>query len=326
MARRKQAAGDDPLTRAHHQLAAAVEDLVRGDGWQRMLAVAARFPRYSPNNVLLISIQRPDATAVAGLRTWNTLGRRVRKGEKGIAILAPCSYRQDPAPASNAAADASTVQADPAAVGPRALRGFRVAHVFDITQTDGAPLPDVAPGPLAGDPPAQLWQRLQQVAERDGYRVERGPCAGGAYGLTRFADRVVRVRDDVDPAQACKTLAHEIGHIRADHGTRFAQDYHRSSSCRGAAEVEAESIAYLVAAAAGLDTTCYTVPYVAHWAAGDTTLLRDTAARVIATARQILADTGTVAADLSTVTASAWRSPTGIGATASTELVRQRSR
>jgi antirestriction protein ArdC len=324
MARRRPATDDDPLTRVHGQLTAAVEALVQSDAWRRMLDVASRFPRYSPNNVLLICVQRPDATAVAGLRTWNSLGRRVRKGEKGIAILAPCTYRQDPGPGNEPAHEPAT-PLDGTPDRPRVLRGFRVAHVFDITQTEGAPLPDVAPAQLIGTSPAELWQRLQQLAEGDGYRVERGPC-GVAYGLTSFTDRVVRVRDDVDPAQACKTLAHEIGHLRADHQARFAEDYHRSPACRGAAEVEAESIAYIVAAAAGLDTSGYTVPYVAHWAAGDTSLLRDTASLVLATARQILTDTGTAAADPTAHQAARWCSPAGVAPALTSELTRGPSR
>jgi antirestriction protein ArdC len=307
-------AGGDPLTRAHERLTAAVAGLVDGDAWRAMLQVAARFPRYSANNVLLITAQRPDATTVAGLRTWNTLGRRVRKGERGIAILAPCTYRPQAKPGETAD------RADPDRAEGRVLRGFRVAYVFDVTQTEGQPLPEVAPGPLTGDAPAQLWQRLAQLVEADGYRIERGPC-GGAYGHTRFTDHIVRVRDDVAPAQATKTLAHELGHIRAEHHTRFAENYHRDTRCRGIAEVEAESIAYVVTAAAGLDTTDYTAPYIAHWAEGDTTVLRDTAARVITVARVILTDTHTLPADPIHERAAAWRSGvsvTGYATAAST--------
>jgi antirestriction protein ArdC len=300
-------AGGDPLSRAHDRLTAAVAALVDGDAWREMLQVAARFPRYSTNNVLLITAQRPDATTVAGLRAWNTLGRRVRKGEKGIAILAPCTYRSQTQLDTGGAATAETADsADPLARERRMLRGFRVAYVFDITQTDGDPLPEVTPGALTGDAPAQLWHRLAGMVEADGYRIERGPC-DGAYGHTRFTDRVVRIRDDVSPAQEAKTLAHELGHIRAEHDTRFAESYHRDSGCRGVAEVEAESIAYVVTAAAGLDSSGYTVPYVAHWAAGDTTVLRDTAARVITTARTILADTNMTPANPARDQAIAWR-------------------
>ena len=303
-------ADGDPLTRAHDRLTAAVAALVDGDAWRSMLRVAARFPRYSTNNVLLITAQHPDATTVAGLRTWNSMGRRVRKGEKGIAILAPCTYRPHAQPATERQPAAETSDVAEPDTERRMLRGFRVAYVFDITQTDGDPLPELAPGPLTGDAPAQLWQRLADAVEADGFRIERGPC-GGAYGHTRFTDRVVRVRDDVSPAQATKTLAHELGHIRAEHDTRYADTYHGDTHCRGIAEVEAESIAYIVAAAAGLDTTDYTVPYVAHWSAGDTSILRDTTVRVITTARGILTDTDTLPADPTHDKAATWR-PVGV--------------
>jgi antirestriction protein ArdC len=318
VSRRRRRDGDDPLARAHEQLTAAVQALVDGDAWQRMLQVAARFPRYSPNNVLLITVQRPDATAVAGLRTWNSLGRRVRRGEKGIAILAPCTYRADSS-AVDAFTDGRADRVEQTAESDhRVLRGFRVAHVFDIMQTEGTPLPDLAPEALTGSAPTDLWRRLVKLVEHDGYRVERGPC-GGAYGLTMFTDKVVRVRQDVEPAQATKTLAHEIGHIRADHQTRFT-DYHRSAVCRGSAEVEAESIAYIVGSAAGMDTTRYTVPYIAHWANGNKGLLRDTATRVLATARQILTDTGTLPTDPATLAPSRWRSPDSLDLTATAKL------
>ncbi|MCZ3388072.1 MAG: hypothetical protein LH645_02880 [Actinomycetia bacterium] len=176
----------------------------------------------------------------------------------------------------------------------RELRGFRVVHVFDVNQTEGDPLPDVTPDLLSGAAPDRLWERLVHLVEADGFVVERGAC-GGASGYTRFDDCVVRVRDDVGPAQAVKTLAHELGHIRADHGTRFADTYHRSVECRGVAEIEAESIAYLVTAAAGLDAGDYSVPYVAGWSASDPDLLRATAAKVLTTASQIDEELGSTA-------------------------------
>jgi len=168
----------------------------------------------------------------------------------------------------------------------RELCGFRVVHVFDVTQTDGKPLPDVTPDLLIGSSPANLWERIAGLVEAEGFIVERGDCSG-ANGYTRFDDRVVRVGDDVEPAQAAKTLAHELGHIRADHESRFADTCHRSVNCRGIAEIEAESIAYLVTSAAGLDAGSYSVPYVAGWSGGDPALLRATASRVLTTATKI---------------------------------------
>ena len=281
---------EDPLAKIHEQLTMAVAELVRSDAWLHMLRVAARFPRYSPSNVLLIAVQRSDATNVAGLRVWNSLGRRVRKGEKGIAILAPCLYKgqQD-----REAPQQPTLRADDATaeLDQRMLRGFRVVHVFDVTQTDGERLPDVAPALLHGPAPQRLWESLASLVERDSYSLERGEC-GGANGFTRFDERLIRIRDDIDPAQAAKTLAHEVGHVRAEHETRFMDQYRQSVACRGVAEVEAESIAFLVASSAGLDSSDYTVPYVAGWAGGDVELLKGTSSRVLTVARRILDDAG----------------------------------
>lgn len=285
----------DRLAAAHTQLVSAVVALACGDEWRRMLTVAARFPTYSANNLLLIGLQRPDATRVAGLRTWNALGRRVRKGEKGIAILAPCLSRprredatsqtpRSPARPPEAPPEGKT-QGEPS----RELRGFRVVYVFDLAQTVGEPLPDLQPQLLTGDAPRLLTARLAATIHADGYGVEGGPCQG-ANGYTDFTTRTVRVRDDVAEAQAAKTLAHELGHIRAHHEHRFLADYRSSLGCRAQAEVEAESIAYLVTSTAGLPADAYSVPYLAGWSGGNADVLRAAATRVICTARAILDD------------------------------------
>lgn len=279
---------EDRLEALHRQLIAAVEELAASEGWARMLRAAARFHDYSPSNVLLISAQRPDATRVAGIRTWNSLGRRVKRGEHGIAILAPCVYPAPPGSSSEeSTVDASAMPfAEPSGSDrpDRHIRGFRVVHVFDVTQTDGRPLPDASPSALTGAGPQGLWDHLESLTRADGYKVERGPCRSSAMGYTDFPARVVRVRDDVDEAQAVKTLAHELGHIRADHEHRFP-DYGASRACRGRAELEAESIAYLIAASASLDTRSYSVPYLAGWSAGDVGILRESMATIVAVAR-----------------------------------------
>jgi hypothetical protein len=288
----------DRLEALHSQLIAAVSDLASSEAWMRMLAVAARFHDYSPSNILLICAQRPDATRVAGIHTWNALGRRVLKGEHGIAILAPCVYRAapgetapeptgaasqggSPEPASNAVQPPLGGSSDDAP--SRHLRGFKVVHVFDVDQTGGEPLPDVAPEQLTGAEPQGLWDHLAGLVRSDGYSLERGPVPSG-NGFTDYRTRTVRVSDALEPAQAVKTLAHEVGHIRADHEHRFA-NYAPSRECRGQAEVEAESIAYLIAAQAGLDSASYSVPYVAGWSGGSIDLLRQSMSRVIGVAR-----------------------------------------
>jgi hypothetical protein len=135
------------------QLVDAVAELVHSDKWAQMLAVAARLTTDSPSNVLLIAAQRPDAIRVAGIRIWNSLGRHVLKGEHGIAILAPCLHRTEGEAVPSRADGRGPQPTDEGPMPRRELRGFRVVHVFDVTQTDGAPLPSAAPQLLTGDAP-----------------------------------------------------------------------------------------------------------------------------------------------------------------------------
>ena len=163
--------------------------------------------------------------------------------------------------------------------------------MFDIRQTDGPPLPDPKIGEavlLTGQAPAGLWDRLQDLLEERGFDVRRGADLGGPNGYTDFGQRLVMVRDDVDDAQAVKTLAHEAGHVllHQDQGSR---------DCRGIVEVEAESVAYMVTSAHGLDSSQYTFNYVAGWALNAVTeqrdladILRSTGQRVIGAADLIL--------------------------------------
>jgi antirestriction protein ArdC len=270
---------DDKIAALHEQIAQGVAALTASDAWRAMLETAARLPSYSLNNLMLIAAQRPDATRVAGFRTWQSLGRQVRKGEKGIAILAPCPYRtkDDDTP--------TTATASNKATGParRRVRGFRAAYVFDIAQTDGDPLPDVGPALLAGEAPAGLWDGLAAQVAAHGYTLERGAC-GGANGYTDPRAMVVKVRHDVDDAQAVKTLAHELGHIECGH----VADLATYAICRGQCETEAESVAYIVAAAHGLDASGYTFAYVAGWAGGDPAKVRAAAETVTRVARSVL--------------------------------------
>ncbi len=261
------------------RLLAGVEALVDSDRWRQFLAVTARFHRYSLNNVLLILLQAPHATRVAGYRRWQSLGRQVRRGERGIAIFAPCVYRARPLEEGEAAATPELA---------KVLRGFRITHVWDISQTDGDPLPDVAPQLLAGQAPPGLWEAVAAEITAAGFQLERGPC-GVANGRTDWATRTVTVRDDVDDAQAVRTQVHELAHVRL-------HDPAEAVHHRGLAEVEAESVAYVVCRAAGMTPEDYSLPYVARWSNGDPAAVRLTAERVVSTAREIL--TAAVATDV----------------------------
>jgi len=235
--------------------------LIDSEQWAAMLAAAAKFHSYSANNQLLILLQAPQATRVAGFRRWQRLGRQVRKGGKGIAILAPCRYRPTKTNPAGKEHNPSTDNNDGATTGPKSagqLRGMRVAHVFD-PQTDGEPLPELTPEPLTGPAPAAMWAALAEQVGAHGYRLERGQCRG-ANGYTDPAGQLVRVRADVAEAMAARVLAHELAHLECGHCE------HGGYSRRGRREVEAESVAWLISAHFGLDTGAYTLPYVAGWA------------------------------------------------------------
>lgn len=263
----------DPAERAAkvdalmEQLNEAVVDLASGEAWTAMLRVTAKLHGYSARNVMLLWAQAErrgaSLTAVAGFRTWLSLGRAVRKGERGYRVLAPVRRRLTEEEAAKAGSRAYDGDGRPAT----AVRGFRVEHVFDISQTDGDPLPEVPmPEILTGEDPEGLWDQLAALVEAEGFTIERQPETGARQGWTSYDTRIVSVRPDVPPAQAAYVLAHELGHIRADHE-------HRPEVSRAQRETEADSIAYVVATACGIDTATSSTPYIAGWSGGDPDVL-----------------------------------------------------
>jgi DNA primase len=296
----RKAAQDRNLEELDSRLADQIAQLTSGADWQAWLRLAARFHAYSFSNTLLIHAQRPDATRVAGYRAWQSLGRQVQKGQRGIQILAPITRRD----AADSAGEEGSSQPEADATDGDAERrqgrhvvGWRVTHVWDVSQTSGAPLPErPKPNLLHVQAPEGALDALVAQIETAGFAVQRGDCAG-ANGYTHFAQRVVRFRDDIDDAHALKTLAHELGHVvlhdpgREDRTTR---------NCRGVAEVEAESVAYLVCAHVGVETGDYTFPYVAGWA--DQADGRDPATVVAATGQRVLSAANSIVERLDTKT------------------------
>jgi antirestriction protein ArdC len=276
----------EALTQAHERLTQAVESIVSGDDWQRMLRTAAKFHRYSFPNLLLISFQNPDATLVAGFRKWKSLNRVVRKGEKGLAIFAPCKYRVESDSANNSAHLGSASDGSKDGAKKMQIRGFRVVHVFDISQTDGEPIEDldaIRPKLLDGDAPEGIWDALVTQASAAGFEVVRDQKRS-ENGYCDFVGKKIAVRPDVASAQALKTLIHELGHALLHSEAPVLS--------REVAEVEVESVAYIVCDALGLDTGDYSFAYVARWADGFTELVKDTAERVVGCAKEILEGLG----------------------------------
>jgi antirestriction protein ArdC len=255
-------------TEARERLAEAVERLADSETFAAWLRARAAFHDYSFGNVCLIVSQRPDASQVAGYKTWQNLGRQVRKGEHGIRILAPCRVK---------ARDETEGEA-----GYR-LVGFRCVSVFDVSQTDGEPLPELDYRPLEGEAP-DLADFLCGVAMAVGLEIRREPLTDGVHGCLRRSERLILVDSASSGAMAAKVVAHELGHYFDPWLIENPDAY---SAHRGDCEAVAEAVAYVVAARFGLDAGPSAVGYVASWTAGNADRVRDLAERIDTAARSI---------------------------------------
>lgn len=224
------------------KLTEGIASLAGSAQWRHHLEFQSRFHRYSFGNVVLIATQRPEATWVAGFNAWRRLGRWVRKGESAIWILAPMTYRRR---------DGEGTDETPV------IRGFKFIPVFDISQTDGAEPPEVCTR-LEGDDPACVYGRLVSVASSVGFSVQDHDFGSAVNGDCDHRSRTIRVEVANKPAQRVKTLAHEIAHALL----------HADFEDRALAELEAESTAYVVCQALGIDSGRYSFGYLATWAGG----------------------------------------------------------
>ncbi|MGC0142674.1 MULTISPECIES: ArdC-like ssDNA-binding domain-containing protein [Micrococcales] len=275
----RRATRDAKLEQLHERLSTAVNQLVSGEDWKRALEFAARFRARSFRNTLMIFAQHLDAfeqgrvqaaepSYIAGYKQWQTLGRQVEKGQPGYMIFAPVMGSF----ASSTPQDVSSwrrlgrfEKPKPGELMRSRMVGGKSAYVWDVSQTAGAPVPE-RPSPvlLEGDAPAGLWDGLAGLVEAEGFavlRVEHESEIGGANGLTDYTNRTVAVRTNMGDAAQVKTLVHELAHVRL-HGPNNPD----ATRHRGVGEVEAESVALMIGAAHGMDTTAYTIPYVSGWA------------------------------------------------------------
>lgn len=265
----------------HARLESAVADLATSAGWTAYIRALARFHRYSLNNVLLILGQRPDASHVAGFKGWIGLGRCVRKGERGIAIFAPCVIRRRGDGEPEGAEDAEETGVT-----------FRIAYVFDLAQTDpipGHPAP-FAPRErpeVAGDDAeaARLFAALRAHLTGSGLadtvavdaEAVRHPTARGVWYPEA---RAVAIRP-AGPAAMLSTLIHEAAHACV---TAAGAELPRAEE-----EVVAQGAAYVVAAALGIDSEALSAEYVLGWAGGDAAAVKRAAALTQAIAARLLA-------------------------------------
>jgi antirestriction protein ArdC len=249
----------DPVRHSLLQLEQAVAGIQDSETFRAYLTAQARFHQYSWRNVLLILSQCPAGTRVAGYRTWQSLDRQVKKGEKAIRIIAP-AYSRKKERDEQTGEDVE-----------RQVTFFQGASVFDISQTEGEPLPEVVVPVLDSEAGAELYARLEGVALTEGLRVTIGHESfmqrATMMGFYEPATRSIFVREAAQ-LQKTKTLAHELAHHFAEHKVSGPES-----------ETEAEAVSYVVLARHGLDSGERSFPYVATWSR-DPQLFKRTLGRI----------------------------------------------
>lgn len=217
----------------------------------RFLEFQARFHNYSFRNCLLIAMQNPAATYVAGFARWKQLERHVKKGEKGLMILAPLIYRTKKEDDDQGEEENSSP----------AIRGFRAVYVFDVAQTEGAAIPEFSR--IQGEPGEKL-RKLQCCVQDLGIALEYASNLGGAEGVSHGGR--IEILENLEPAHEFSVTAHEFAHELLHRGDR------RKETTRKIRELEAEAVAFVVCRAAGLDAVTHSADYIQLYS-GDKELL-----------------------------------------------------
>lgn len=233
------------------------------------LKTMGRFHNYSLGNAILIGFQKPDATHVAGFRTWQKLGRQVKRNEKGIAIMAPIVWRKKVARVDEEE-DGPDRQEETALV-------FKTAYVFDIGQTDGKPLPDFAR--VNGDP-GMYPERLREYVASRGVKLEYSEAIGSAEGVS--AGGLIRLKKGLTAAEKLSVLAHELAH------ETLHKDRENMPKEKKVRETEAEAVAFVVCHGIGLDTNSASSDYIQLYN-GDKKTLLQSLERIQQVAAEILA-------------------------------------
>ena len=255
----------------HAQLTAQVQELTTSEGWMRWLRFVQSFHTYSFRNALLILAQCPHASQIAGYRKWQEHGRQVRKGQKGIKILGYSRKK------------VTETDSETGEESERYISRFPVLTVFDVSQTEGEDLPTPGAERLVGDDEQGIKAAVFEWLRSQGWTVEEESIPGEVNGTTFMDTRRVVVDSGLSAAQAAKTALHEAGHVLLHSDPEI-----RGERSRDVLEVEAESVAFIVAGALGVDTSAYSVGYVAGWGEGDPQVLQDTAERVLRAAQTAL--------------------------------------
>lgn len=246
-------------------LESGVEELFTSNRYKEFLKTMAKFHNYSFNNTMLIAMQRPDATLVTSYKNWQSMGRQVMKGEKGITIIAPAPYKkmkekevldENQRPIMGTDGKPKTEQVEVT------VPHFKAVTVFDIAQTSGEPIQTLAPELLTAavqdfDSFMQAIQKISPVP------IRFDEIDGNANGYYHNADKEIVIKKGLSESQTLKTAIHETAHAKL-HDREIMESLGLEKD-RLTKEVEAESVAYCVCSSFGLDTSDYSFPYIAGW-------------------------------------------------------------
>ena len=244
----------------------------KSDDLMKYLTTISRFHNYSFRNLVMIWSQREDATRVAGFRAWQKLGRMVKKGEKGIAIFAPMPFKQKE---KNEGKRIRTDKGERKSDEEVTMMGFKVVHVFDISQTEGDPLPE--PSKVTGEVGANL-ERIQRVVVDSGIELKfeelHGSCGYSTGGK-------VVIDQSLSDAEKFQTIAHELAHERLHQGER------KAVASKTVKETEAEAVGFIVSQAFGLDSVTHCADYIQLYD-GNADTLRESLSHIQNTAQWII--------------------------------------
>ena len=249
------------------QLEAGVKELFTSERYAEYLKTMSKFYNYSFNNTVLIALQRPEATLVAGYSAWQkNFHRQVKRGEKGIQIIAPSQRKEKEVvekfdPETNEPILRPDWQPETEVV-EHVVSDFRVVRVFDVSQTYGEPLPELAIPDLT-EQVQNFPLFLQAVKEISPVPIRFGETGGEAKGYYSNKRKEIVVKEDMSESQTIKTLIHEIAHAKLHDREVLGQAGEEKD--QRTKEIEAESIAYTVCQYFGLDTSDYSFPYIAGW-------------------------------------------------------------
>ena len=284
----------DKLKEITDRLEQGITELFESERYKEYLRVMSKFHNYSFNNTLLIAMQKPDASLVAGFSSWkNNFGRNVMKGEKGIKIIAPSPFtvkqeveKTDPQTGKPVIGkDGKPVTEEKEIKVP----AYKVVSVFDVSQTEGRELPDIAVDELTGDVDRfkDFFAALEQASP---VPVGFEKIEGGAHGYYHLEEKRIAIDEGMSDLQTLKTAIHEIAHAKLhDIDLNAPKEEQKPRVDRRTREVEAESVAYTVCQHYGLDTSDYSFGYVAGWSSGkELTELRGSIETIRSTAAEMI--------------------------------------